>query len=218
MKYYDRQFSQKGFTVPEVLVAISTFLILALLIGNSLLLGIKYVKQAEKKISDQIVCRGAIEIIVNDLRQGVPNLDPGNQNPPTGYQGIEPPVSTTTAVLMPNENDSTSKYIEFTKPNYEVIDASETGFDRMKPEMFRIIKYYCQDMVLYREMRTINQDGSINPPVIIPIAEVENGVFELTVEYINQRLFKINFSINKMENDKIITTSSYTVIAAIVVE
>jgi type II secretory pathway pseudopilin PulG len=219
LSYSKRKYSNRGFTIPEVLVSAVTFLIISILVASSLLLGIRYLRTAETRIADQLVCRGAVDIIITDMRLGVPNLDPGDMKPPTGYYRIKPPINTT-AILIPNENEEsiTSSYIEFTKPNYEAISNSETGFDNMLPEMFIIVKYYCTDSFLYREVSRIDEDGTINPPVRTVIAEVENGILELTAKNIDYRMTEVNLAIRKVENDEIKTTCSYRAIGTVAVE
>jgi type II secretory pathway pseudopilin PulG len=211
--------SIRGFSLPEVLVSLISFTLLTLMVMNSLMLGITFIKRAEKKGTDTIVCRAALDIMIDDIRLAVPNLDIGEVNSPTGFRKIDPPLPST-AILMPNQNSgqTNTTYIEFTKPNYDIANAVPGTFDRWKPEMFRVIKYYCTGATLFREVTTISAAGVLSSPVATPIAEVDNGTIELQVRSICPRSAELKLTIKKIEDGQSVTTCSYNSVVTVAVQ
>ncbi len=177
----------KGFTLPEVLVSLAIFLLFILTMLGMLIMGMRYLNKADAQIVAQRTCRNILDTIVSELRQGVPNPDPGG----TGYLSV---TTNPTAVLYPNESTPTTNYILFTEPNYARFNPSDASFNRQNPDIYQRVKYYVQNNILYREEQTIT-GGNLDTPVVTPLAEAPNGEIQLSVTRVNDKTFDITVTV-----------------------
>jgi len=188
--------NKKGFTLSEVMVTAVVFLLFALSLLGMLIMGMRYLNQADADIAAQQNCRDILDIMTNELRQAAPCPDPGQGgNPARGYIGINPSVGST-AVMVPNKNNTTStNVLEFTEPNYSNFDPSVSGFDRTNPSNYQRVKYKVTgDKVLTREVTTYNTDGSVNTTDSAEVAVTQNGSISFEAVWQSNRVFDITVS------------------------
>ncbi len=191
-----------GFTLPEVLVASFVFLILALTLLGTMMMGMRYSRKTSAQIAAQQTCRNAIEAISSELRQAAPNISLGS----TGYLGITPSVGPT-AVLYPNANVTEPvDYILFTSINFDNWDPTDATFSRYDADNYRQIKYYIDGKTLFREERLIS-GGNLQNGDEQPLAEARNGSIELSARYLTSRQFEI--SVTVVEDEGQLTESAY---------
>lgn len=188
--------NQKGFTLPEVLVTASVFLLFSLALLGILTTSMGYFSRAEADILAQQNCRDVLEIIANELRQGNPCPDPGQgSNPARGYLGVTPPLDST-AVLFPNKNTGSSQgdYIEFTVPNYQTYDPANSSFNRFNPYYYKRVKYSAVDngRRVIREVTTYQTNGNVNETKTADVAVTETGQIVLLFDYISDTTYKVS--------------------------
>lgn len=194
---------KSGFTLPEALVTSFVFLILALTMLGTLMMGMRYSRKTNAQIAAQQTCRNAMGALTNELRQAAVNIAPGS----TGYLGITPAVSPT-AVLYPNANvTQPADNILFTGINYAGWDPSDSAFNRSSPDNYKHIKYYVDGNILYRQEREIS-GGTLQNADDQPLAEARNGSISLSAKYLTPRQFEIEITVTEDKGQ--ITQSSYT--------
>lgn len=178
----------------EVLVAIAVFSVFTLFLTSAIIYSLRYINQVEAEISYQQAVRYSIETIVEELRQAIPNPDPGTAgNDPTGYKRISPSVGPT-GVLYPNANSDNGTYLLFTEPNPDTYDPSESGFSKTSPEYYQQVKYYVQDNVLYRSQKRFDETGAVSSEETQPIVSVTPGSLSLQVQYESATSFTVKVS------------------------
>lgn len=188
--------NQRGFTLPEVLVTASVFLLFSLALLGILTMGMRYFNRAEADILAQQNCRDVLEMIGNELRQGNPCPDTGQgSNPPRGYLGVTPAIDST-AVLFPNKNSGNAQgdYIEFTVPNYLTYDPANSAFDRFNPYYYKKVKYSVVDSGkrVVREVTTYQTNGNIAETKSSDVAVTETGQIILLFDYLSETTYKVS--------------------------
>ncbi len=196
MKQSNISIKQRGFTLPEVLVTASVFLLFSLALLGILTMGMRYFNRAEADILAQQNCSDVLEVISNELRQGNPCPDKGvGSYPPRGYMGVTPAIDST-AVLFPNKNSGSTQgdHIEFTVPNYQTYDPANTSFDRFNPYYYKKVKYSVVDngKRVVREVTTYQANGNIADTKTGDVAVTETGQIILLFDYISETTFKVS--------------------------
>jgi type II secretory pathway pseudopilin PulG len=193
-----------GATIPEVLVAVATFAVLAGMLASSLTLTVKWLHKADAEILSHHVCVNAMDIIVNELRQAVPNPDPRTGTSSTGYlrlteSGMEP---VRTSVLMPNYRDGQkeSTYILFTAPNFSKFDnIYDSSFNIEEPSNYKHVRFYVNEAKtqLIREVRFIDSAGSLGTPIPTTIAEVQDGEININFWCGDPKIYRVRLSVTE---------------------
>ena len=191
---------QKGFSLPEVLVTIATFLVLSLTILGILTTGLRYMSRVETDIQAQNKVMDSIELITDELRQGIPNSHSG-----TGYGSIVPIVSST-AILMPNANQKSSTELIFNVPNYDGA-GSGTAWNPgvgitilSNPAYFKKVRFYVENnRTLYREVTTYNSAGNADSPIKAEVLSIDNpdGYINLNLVWQKADLVQISITCNE---------------------
>jgi type II secretory pathway pseudopilin PulG len=222
MKNYN--LNRKGFTIPEVLTAMLTFVLLFTIIVSSFVLAMRYMTTTEKQVAANNICQGALEMIASELRQGVPNLDPGYGRTPSGYKAI--PGIGKTAVLMPNEKNKTSNEIIFTEPNFSKLSSmslSTFKFEKIYPYSFQRVRYYIGTTgndkgKLIRQANPIGDKSQLLTGTTSIIAEAEQGEFVLTAKYVSPRSLEVILQIVRKTGAKTEVLAKYSSLVTTVVE
>lgn len=178
--------SQKGITLSEILVSIVIFFIFISALTAVMIMGLNYLKQSDININGQQNCRIITECVTFEMGQAIPDPDPGG----TGYLGISPLVPAT-GILFPNANVSTGNYVEFTEPNPSNYDISVAGFDSNNPANYQRIKYYINNNILYRDIKTYNQFGAVASSSTDEITDGANQALNLYAIYIDKNVIDI---------------------------
>lgn len=201
--------STSGFTLPEIMVASFVFLIFAITLLGTMMMGMRYSRKTSAQIAAQQTCSNIIEAITSELRQAAPNIAPGT----TGYLGISPQVGPT-AVLYPNANTTSANYIIFSGINYNNWDPSVPSFNKANADNYRQVRYYVSGSTLFREERLIS-GGSLQTGTPQPLAEARNGSITLRITYQTARQFDV--SVTVVEDQGQITESSYTATSRVLI-
>jgi len=194
---------RNGFTLSEVMITVVIFLLFMMSLLGMLIMGLRYLNKANSEIIAQQNCRNILETITTELRQAMPNPAPGI----TGYLSISPPVEPT-AVLYPNNNVKTANYIKFTEPNFSYYDPSSLTFNAADPQNYQQVKYYINNNVLYREVKTIDSAGTLSEPTSFALAETPGGSLSMTAKYLTSNKFEISVTVT--ENKGHDTEATYT--------
>ena len=206
---------RKGFTLSEVLVTVATFLLLSLTILGILITGLRYMSRMETDIDAQNKVMDSIEVITDELRQGIPNSD-GT----TGYASITPVVSST-AILMPNSNQKTSNELVFNVPNY---DGSGSGSQwnpglgitiLSNPAYFKKVRFFVENnRTLYREVTTYSSNGDADTPVKQELGKVSSpdGYLKLDLTWLKSDLLEVKVTCNEGYRDFVGTEKAYLLV------
>jgi type II secretory pathway pseudopilin PulG len=198
-----KNYKKNGVTLPEALVAILTFGLLTSLLIASMSLTIRWLGKADAEIVAHQTCSNALEIIVSEMRQAVPNPDPETGPLGTGYLSIDPTTAKPkrTAVLMPNylPGNKESNYILFTSPNFENFDPAEETFDIEDPSCYKHVRFYVtgDGKKLIREVKLIDQMRNFYDRQEDVIGETVDGRIELTARHEDEKLFAIELSVTE---------------------
>lgn len=197
MRKMSRTREQSGFTLAEVLITAVVFLLFSTVLFGLLINGLNYFKAADADFSAQTTCRNIMEIIVSELRQAVPNPDPGLANSPTGYLSIAPNAAPT-AILYPNYLNKTGNYLIFTEPNHSNFDPSESSFSDMDPSNYQRIRYYVQNgNTLMREITKYDSNGSVASTESDQVAEVPNGEIVMEIEFVSTKKVELTVTVTE---------------------
>ena len=158
----------------ELLVAVLIFM----LFSTAMLATISMALQAYRDTDRQDRLQQAVQSVFNalslELRQAIPDSDPGGTNPPTGYLSIVPLVAPT-GVLAPNANQPNNSSIIFTEPNPNNYNPSLAGWNSASPINYQKVRYYIQGSQMLREIITYNANGSVATTQTDIVAELTSG-------------------------------------------
>lgn len=177
-------------TLSELLVTSVIFLIFTASLMALISMGTGYWKGVDKVINAQEVVYSSLGVIASEMRQGVPDPDPGTGHSPTGYMSISPYVGPT-AILYPNSNNRSGNYVEFTEPNNSVYNLSSTSFSANDPSNYQRVKYYVSGSILYRDVTTYDSSGNPTGPVTTPIVDAGSGSVSMTAAYISTNSYSV---------------------------
>lgn len=205
-----------GFTLSEVMVTASTFLMLSLVLLGIMITALKYLRAAEFDINAQNNVAIAMDIICNEVRQGVPNLSGS-----TGFQTITPAV-TSTAILMPNKNVANSNELAFNIPNFDG-DGSGSAWDPklgdsilQNPAYFKKIRYYvANNNALHREVTTYNSSGTADTPndsELIKVMNPQGGSIQLQCTWLMADLIEVKITSVEGERTRVGTSKVYIMV------
>jgi prepilin-type N-terminal cleavage/methylation domain-containing protein len=190
---------RKGFSMAEVLVSLVVFSLFSLGLVYSLTYGIRCFRKAEAAHNAHNTCISALEVILNDLNQAIPNPDPGRINTPTGYLSISPAVELT-AFLIPNNNSKTSNKIKFNMPNFTNMDIAGANppVDKLRPDLYRQVEYYTSNNALYRKITNIDAAGILSAETPLLIAEAgSKGSITLHAEFKSPKVIKVTLKVRE---------------------
>lgn len=204
----------KGFTLSEVLVTVSTFLLLSLTILGILITGLRYMSRLETDIDAQNKVMDSIEVITDELRQGIPNSSSA------GYTSITPVVSST-AILMPNNNQKTSNELIFNVPNYDGAGSGSQWNPALgitilsNPAYFKKIRYYVENSrTLCREVTTYSSSGAADASSKQELAQISNpdGYIKLDLTWLKSDLVEVKVTCNEGYRDFVGTEKAYLLV------
>lgn len=181
----------RGFTLAELTVMCMVFTIFAMTAVAVMTLAMQYWTQSNQRVLAEQNARVAISTISSELRQGIPDPDPGSGNPATGYLSITPTVSPT-AVLVPNANSTTGTSLEFTETNPTNYDPSSGTFSSTNPANYQRVRYYVSGTDLHRELKLFDATGTVtstSDDVIVSASST--GTLILSTQYLNTNEFKL---------------------------
>ncbi|MBI2266584.1 MAG: prepilin-type N-terminal cleavage/methylation domain-containing protein [Armatimonadetes bacterium] len=188
--------NKNGFTLAELLVAAALFMLLGGALLTVVSMALRSWRDADVRVNNQQNVRLIQDAIVSELRQAIPDSDPGGLNPPTGYLSVTPAISPT-GVIFPNTNTPLGNYVEFTEPNPAVYDPSSVGFNPATPSNYRRIKYYLQSGYLKRDSTEYDSNGTPLNQKTTNIAQINTGTITLEVARLGTKLYQVKFTVQQ---------------------
>jgi len=213
MKFHRALKSSSGMVLSELMVALVIFLLFSGSLLAIVTLGMRYWGKANANVLAQQNARLAAEAIVSEMKQAIPNPDPGGVGrTPTGYLAITPALEPT-GVLYPNYNQPSLDYVEFTEPNPVNYDRASSGFVPEDPSNYQRIRYYVSGKKLYRDITRYDSNGISLGTSTSPLAAASGeGTLSMEVDCLAARLFRI--TIRATEKGKSFQYSSQIFIAS----
>jgi prepilin-type N-terminal cleavage/methylation domain-containing protein len=173
----------KGFSLPELLVALVVFMLLSTSLVCAVSLGLRYWMGVIDRVNTQQSTQTACNAIASELKQAIVDPDPGtNGNPATGYMSVVPAIAAS-GILYPNANTVSTNYVDFTEPNPLLYDPSSAFFSATNPSNYRRVKYYLLNNTIYRNVKTYTSSGIEASNSTAPLVQSTTGVLTLTAVY-----------------------------------
>jgi len=187
-----------GFTLAELMTAVVLFLLFGTSLTAMLIMGMDYWQQASLTTETQEGARSAADWIATELRQAIPDPDPGQAgHPPTGYRSISPAVEPT-GVLTPNANETEADSLLFTKPNAANYDPVQVGWNSASPANYQQVEYEVQaGDRLMRTVRTYDESGRLADSRSDTLTSLTGGSVALTVTRLSNSLYRLNLACAK---------------------
>ncbi|MCE1247324.1 MAG: hypothetical protein LWY06_11825 [Firmicutes bacterium] len=175
-----RKSNKTGFSLAEFMITLGLLMVLTASLFGTLTLSMRYYRQSNYSTDLQKAVRDSVEYMTDEIRQAVPDEDPGMLgNNPTGYKMITPAVSSN-GIMYPNMNDKDTDYVMFTKPDYDYFDPGSSTWEPFDPRNYKRIRYYVKDInKLIREVTTFKADGTVKDKTSDELAVVQDGTITL---------------------------------------
>lgn len=195
-----------GFTLAELLVTLTMFGILSLSILSTCVVANGYWLQGNQQTSSQGNARAIFQTILNELKQALPDPDPGGLNPATGYLSITPAVPPT-GVLFPNVNASTGATLTFTEASTTNYTPFSAGWNPATASNYKKITYSVQGgNTLQRLETSYAANGSVASTRTDQVLQSKRGTLQLQSTYFASSFF--NVSVTGNESGKIYSLTS----------
>ncbi|MCD4784230.1 MAG: hypothetical protein K8T10_10465 [Candidatus Eremiobacteraeota bacterium] len=195
---------RKGLTLVEMIITLGMMIVFIGALFSAMIAGLTYWKDGRLRLQTQEALRESLDTMTTELRQALPNPDPGtNGNPPTGYLGITPEIDPS-GILYPNENNSVGDYLEFTEPVVSVYIPSTTGWSEEQPDNYQKIRYYVNKEYLIRRVTRYNSSG-------VQVSEEDNNVVALREGEITMQVTSLSTSLVEIEMTATLSKFSYTI-------
>lgn len=166
---------------------------------SAMIAGLRYWTDGRLRLRAQEALRESLDTITMEMRQAIPNPDPGtNGNSPTGYMAITPSVDPT-GILSPNKNVQQSNYITFTEPNVQNYNPSAQNWSEVQPQNYLKVKYFIDNGILKRQIISYNANGTIVSDQTDNVVKLQDGSMSMQVNYVSETLVTIRMTatINK---------------------
>ncbi|MBI3927157.1 MAG: prepilin-type N-terminal cleavage/methylation domain-containing protein [Armatimonadetes bacterium] len=125
---------RRGMTLIETLVALFLFALFGLAAAASLNLAMRQWGVVATRVNATQSARFLSGLIVNEIRQGLPN-----HHPTLGYQGAG---LSATALLLPNTNTQQSSELIFTEPNSNSYNPLSAAWNPQAPQHYKRVRYF----------------------------------------------------------------------------
>jgi len=195
---------RRGFSLTEMIIMLGMMIVFIGALFSALIAGLTYWKDGKLRLQTQEALRESLDTMTTELRQALPNPDPGtNGNPPTGYLGVTPAIDPT-GILYPNENNPVGNYLEFTEPVESVYIPSGTGWSEENPDNYQKVRYYTNNGYLVRRVTRYNASG-------VQISEEDNNVVTLREGELTLEVTSISTSLVEIEMTATLNKFTYTI-------
>ena len=152
---------QRALTLVEMIIMLAMMVVFVSALFSAMIAGLRYWNDGRMRLIAQEALRESLDVMTTELRQAIPNPDPGtNGNPPTGFKAIYPVVDDT-GILFPNFNQLTGNYLEFTEPDENYYIPSGATWDPETPNNYQKIKYYVNGNKLLRHVTLYTESGAV---------------------------------------------------------
>lgn len=152
---------QRAFSMIEVVIILAMMTVFIGALFSAMVAGLRYWKSGRLRLSAQEALRESLDTMNTELRQAIPNPDPGTGgNPATGYISVDPNIDPT-GLLYPNVHNVTGDYVEFTEPNFNNYLPSGENWKPEIPNNYKKVRYFTEGGILKRRVTIYNLDGSV---------------------------------------------------------
>ena len=194
MRYFNKnRKTQKAFSLTETIIILAMTVVFIGTLFSAMIAGLRYWTDGRLRLRAQESLRESLDTISMELRQAIPNPDPGtNGNPPTGYlsiSGIEP-----TGILYPNPTTPETDYIEFTEPNEDNYNPSLQNWSEVQPQNYQKVKYFIENGILKRQVIKYNANGQVTSDETNNAVKLEDGTLSMTVNSSSPTLVTITMT------------------------
>lgn len=185
---------QKAFTLVETIIIMAMMVVFLGTLFSAMIAGLRYWTDGRLRLRAQEALRESLDTITMELRQAIPNPDPGtNGNGPSGYLAINPSVDPT-GIIAPNRNVQQTDYVTFTEPNVLNYDPSVQNWSEVQPQNYRKVKYFIDNGVLKRQMITYNANGLPAADQTDNVVKLQDGSLSLQANYISDTMVTIRMT------------------------
>jgi len=198
---------RRGFTLAEVVITVAVFSIFAVSAAGSMTAALRNWTRCNTRMQAEQNARTALSTIVADLRQALPDPDPGTSAPPTGYLSLSPSVSAT-GTLAPNANIPNSTTLTFTEPNVANYNPGGSGWSPLSPANYQKVTYYVLNGSLRRKQIQYTASGAISATTDDAVATPVQGTpVALTCAYLSPTSVQITVTATEQTQACTLSTS-----------
>ena len=203
MDYYNKK-SKKAFVLTETIIILAVMILFIGTLVSALISGLSYWRDGRLRLKAQESLREGLDTLTNELRQAIPNPDPGTGgNPPTGYLKVDPNIDPT-GLIFPNIHNRQGNYIEFTEPFESNYNPVSSGWTPENPANYQTVRYHVQDGVLKRHVTRYSNSGAI-------VSQSDDNVVSLTDGSIEIKTVFLSPTFVEVEMTASISKFSYTI-------
>ncbi len=185
---------QKAFTLVETIIIMAMMIVFLGTLFSAMIAGLRYWTDGRLRLRAQESLRESLDTMTMELRQAIPNPDPGtNGNGPTGYLAITPSVEPT-GIIFPNKNVLQTDYITFTEPNVQNYDPSLTNWSEVQPQNYFKTKYFIDNGILKRQIISYNANGLPASDQTDTVVKLQDGSLSMQATYISDTLISIRMT------------------------
>ena len=185
---------QKAFTLVETIIIMAMMIVFLGTLFSAMIAGLRYWTDGRLRLRAQEALRESLDTMTMELRQAIPNPDPGtNGNGSTGYLALSPAVDPT-GIIFPNRNVQQTDYITFTEPNVQNYNPSVQNWSEVQPQNYHKVKYFIDNGVLKRQIISYNANGLVASDQTDNVVKLQDGSLSMQVNYLSETLVSIRMT------------------------
>lgn len=179
----------------ETIIIMAMMIVFLGTLFSAMIAGLRYWTDGRLRLRAQEALRESLDTMTMELRQAIPNPDPGtNGNSPTGYLAISPSVDPT-GIIVPNRNVQQADYVTFTEPNEQYYNPSLANWSEMQPQNYRKVRYFIDNGILKRQFTTYNANGQVVTDQTDNVVKLQDGSLSLQSNYVSDTMVTIRMTV-----------------------
>ncbi|MCE1245188.1 MAG: hypothetical protein LWY06_00945 [Firmicutes bacterium] len=184
----------KGLSLVELIIMLAMLLVFIGTLFSAMIAGLRYWSDGRLRLRAQESLRECLDTMTTEMRQALPNPDPGvGTNTPTGYLSLSPAVDPT-GVLFPNENTVSGDYVEFNEPLEAAYIPSNTGWTPELPTNYQKVRYFVSGGVLKRRVTKFNSSGAQSSQTEDNVVTLQDGSLSLKTTCLSPTYYEIEMT------------------------
>jgi len=202
---------QKAFTLVETIIILAMMTVFIGTLFSAMHAGLRYWRDGRLRLRAQNALRESLDAITIELRQAIPDPDPGTDgNPPTGYIAVDPDIDPT-GLLYPNVHNIEGDYLEFTEPVETSFIPSQTGWSEEQPDNYQKIRYFIENGILKRRVTLFTANGVIQSETENNLVSLQGGELSMKAKYISPTFLEIEMTAQISKETEVKYRFSYTI-------
>jgi hypothetical protein len=186
--------NQKALSLVELIIMLAMLVVFLGTLFSAMIAGLRYWTDGRLRLRAQESIRECLDTMTNEMRQALPNPDPGTgSNGATGYLAITPAIDPT-GVLYPNENTTEGNYVEFTEPVEANYIPSNTGWKPELPNNYQKVRYFVSGGALKRKVTVYNAAGAMESETENNVVTLQDGTLSLKVKCLSPTYYEIEMT------------------------